>query len=116
MTATFFTTLGVPLLEGRMLTPREVAEGASLAVVDRTMAERYWRGGDALGRRFRVARRDGRNEWRTVIGIVAPFATNDLDAPPGPTAFVPLPQSDARGIGFLVRTGGCFSRRRRALS
>ena len=41
-----------------------------------------------------------------MVGIVSDFATDDLDAPKRPTAFVPLPQSEARGIGFLIRTSG----------
>jgi putative ABC transport system permease protein len=50
----YFTVLRIPLLQGRLWNGAEIARGARLAVINQTMARRYWPHGDALGKQVRL--------------------------------------------------------------
>jgi predicted permease len=86
VSAEYFPLLRIPVMQGRLWNPDETARGASLAVINRTMAQQHWPNGDAVGRQFRVANlRDeppyspaaaGAGGWIEVIGVVAD-ARND---------------------------------------
>jgi predicted permease len=60
----YLETLGIPLVAGRELDEADTDDAAPVAVINRSMAERYWPGGNALGGRFRM-----REEWVEVVGI-----------------------------------------------
>src|SRR5258708_37884724 len=45
----YFPLLRIPLLEGRIWDQAEDYRGASVAVVNQTLARRYFPGGDAVG-------------------------------------------------------------------
>ncbi len=47
----YFQTMGIPLLEGRMLDARD-GRGTTTVLVNRTMAEKFWPGESAIGKRF----------------------------------------------------------------
>lgn len=71
----YFTTLGIPLLEGRAFDARDTATSAPVVIVDETLAHHLWPGRSALGRRLRA----GTNRpWMTVIGVVPAVHQNDL--------------------------------------
>jgi len=65
VTPGFFEALRIPLLAGRDLGPGDRAGGLPVAVVNRTLAERFWPGNDAVGRTL-VA---GGTEV-TIVGVV----------------------------------------------
>jgi predicted permease len=72
----FFETMQIPILSGRALDARD-REGALLAaVVNESMARRYFGTVNAIGRRFRVALGEG--PWMTVVGVARDTWTNDL--------------------------------------
>src|SRR6185437_9075966 len=48
----YFKTLGIPVLRGRALAPSDTGTSARVAVINRTMAAKYWSGRDPLGQRF----------------------------------------------------------------
>jgi predicted permease len=64
----YLKTLGVQLVEGRLLDDRDGA-GAPLSVVTNdTLARQYWHGGSALGHRMRIGDSDG--PFYTIVGVV----------------------------------------------
>ncbi len=69
----YFEALGVPLVRGRVFDVRDGPGTSARAVVNATMAERYWRGRDAIGG---TIIRDG--VAMEVIGIVGDVAFSDL--------------------------------------
>src|SRR5262249_12859396 len=70
VTPGYFRTMGIPLIRGRGFGLDDDARGRPVAIVDRTLAERYWPGGDAVGARLSVD--DGGPAPRevTVVGVV----------------------------------------------
>ena len=100
-------TIGLPLLRGRDFTAAEGMSRTAVALINDTMAKKFWPGADPVGRRFRLARTEP-SEWFTVIGVTPDFVRNNVDddEPPLPAAFVPYPYAPTPNTGFTIRTAG----------
>jgi putative ABC transport system permease protein len=100
----YFTTLGVPLLRGRVFEDRDHAQAPSVVVVNRALAERFWPGNDPLGRPLRVLGEDER--VATVVGVVGDVKHGSLDE--AASAQIYLPQSQRPHIfnTLVVRAEG----------
>lgn len=69
----YFDAMGIPLQHGRAFEPTDREGSERVAVVNRTMAERYWPDASPLGQRFKVPGMEGPREsapWLTLIGVV----------------------------------------------
>jgi predicted permease len=66
----YFDALRIPLVAGRGFDGRDAAADRHTVVISRGMAERYWPGEDAVGRRIRLGRLENDPPWSTVIGVV----------------------------------------------
>lgn len=96
----YFETLGIPLLNGRLLTAQDRAESPRVAVINRTMADRYWNG-DAVGRRFTLA---ATGETLTVVGVVRDIKYTGVDEKPRSAVYFPISQVYAGVVTLHVRT------------
>ena len=71
-------SLGERLVAGRWLADTDREGGEDVALVNEAMAQKYWQGTDALGRRFRQG---GANRpWITVVGVVGNVRHNGVTA------------------------------------
>src|SRR5262249_2213269 len=86
----YFRTLRIPLLAGREFEDRDDATAMPSAIVNATLAHRFWGGAaNAIGKRIRFA--DG--DWRSVVGVVADVKYARIDESPRPFIYVPFFQS-----------------------
>jgi predicted permease len=86
----YFRTLRINLAAGREFEDRDDEHAAPVAVVNATLAQRYWGGASkAIGKRVRVA--DG--EWRTVIGVAADIKYVRINESPRPYVYLPFLQA-----------------------
>lgn len=85
VTPGYFDAMRIRLARGRLPTMAEVENRASVAVITRTTAERYWRGIDPIGRRLRVLT----PEWREIIGIIDDVRHWGPSAPVNPEVYLP---------------------------
>jgi putative ABC transport system permease protein len=106
VTAHWLRALDVPLIAGRDFTDREAADSVPVAIVNHTMAERFWKGDDAVGRRFRIAD-DSAIGWVTVIGVIRDIHNDDIDdTERTPSAYLPYPYLTTRNTGLTIRVAG----------
>jgi predicted permease len=63
----YLRTLGVPLLQGRLLGDRD-GEGTRTVLITKAMAEKFWPGKDPIGRRF--GQGADRSRWYEVVGVI----------------------------------------------
>ena len=70
VTPGLFETLGIPILEGRDVTAADRLGGAKVAVLNQTLARRYWPGQSAIGKRGAFRRAPAPGDWITVVGVV----------------------------------------------
>jgi len=100
----YFKALGVPVVAGRAFEPLDGPHSQPVAVIDQTMARRYWPNGNAIGQFVTVfpgiAPTD--EPQRQIVGIVQNARDGlPLDAERRSTVFLPLTQmADAQVIGF----------------
>ncbi|MEQ9401395.1 MAG: ADOP family duplicated permease [Longimicrobiales bacterium] len=87
----YFEAAGIPL-EGRGFTEGDRADGRLVAVVNRTMAERFWPGRSAVGQRLRVWN-DPVSPWMEIVGVAADIRSFGLDRDAPPIYYVPTTQS-----------------------
>jgi predicted permease len=98
-----FATLGVPMLFGRDFTATDDTAHAAVAVIDETLAKRYWAGAEALGQRIRTT---GDTTWMTIIGVAGSVRDGDAATPPRPHLYVSLLQWGGNSLSLALRTSG----------
>jgi putative ABC transport system permease protein len=115
VTPNFFQTMKTPLLKGRDFTMHDTAGGNWVAIINDTMARRFWPNEDPLGKRIRidVAPEDPARE---IIGVAHDIPTSPRQKRQEPAIFVPFFQASAHTTGpwtqqrlqltFLLRTPG----------
>lgn len=100
----YFSTLGIPLLEGRDFTQRDRADAPLVVIVSRTTARKYFGERSPVGARLRLGDEPTPGAWRTVVGVVGDVRNDDIDAPPVPHVYVPLAQRPERSLTIVART------------
>lgn len=109
VTPHFDQTMGLSLLRGRDFTDAEGWSHSPVAIINQTMARRFWTGRDPIGSRFRIARSDDKVEWFTVIGIVPDaklYGVDPGDSQPLTAAFVPYAYQQTLNTGLTIRVEG----------
>jgi putative ABC transport system permease protein len=115
ITPNFFPTMKTPLLRGRDFTSHDTASGTWVAIINETMARRFWTNEDPLGKRIRMDTAP-EDPAREIVGVVRDVPSNPQQKRQEPAIFVPFFQSSAHTTGpwtfmkmqltFLLRTGG----------
>ncbi|HZL50711.1 MAG TPA: ABC transporter permease [Terracidiphilus sp.] len=76
----YFEAAGIPLLRGRSFNEADRADSPLVAIVNRTLAERYWPGQDPIGKRMKVGVKESQTPWMTVVGEIADIKQTSADA------------------------------------
>jgi predicted permease len=95
----YFTTLGIPVLSGREFTRADDESAPLVAIVNRTMVMRYWKGEDPIGRRLQV-----KGRWARVVGVAADSKYESMRETPRPFFYVPLRQEFVLRSALNIRT------------
>jgi ABC-type antimicrobial peptide transport system permease subunit len=102
-------------LQGRIWSDAENSKGAHVAVINHTLAQRYFPNGDAIGHSLRLPGIEGNpatvlsppniaSSWLQIMGIVDDARNDGLRNVPIPSVFVPYTFSMGEGMEMLVRT------------
>lgn len=86
----YFSTLGIPILEGRALSDEDTDSTPPVAVINQQMAEQFWPGEDPLGKRFSTEGPGG--PFLEVVGIAKQGFYLFPGEPPLPFFYQPLKQ------------------------
>jgi predicted permease len=111
----YFSVLRIPLLQGRIWSVAENSKGAHVAVINRTLARRYFPNGDAIGHSLKMPGLEGNpatvlspphigSSWLQVVGIVDDARNDGLRTVARPAVFVPYTFSIGEGTEILVRS------------
>jgi predicted permease len=104
VTPGFFNAMGIPLLQGRVLSETDRTGSDGAVVISRSMARRLWPGESAIGKRLFWGGATGTP--RTVVGVVGDIRDVQLDADPAPLMFLPYGQAPVAGMTLVIRTDG----------
>jgi len=112
----YFSVLHIPLARGRFWTHDEIMRGARLAVVNQTLAQRFWPSGNAIGQQIRVPvlkaqppyQLDvpGSDGWMQIVGVVPDVRDDGIGKPVKPGIYMPYSVQMGMWTQILVRTTG----------
>jgi putative ABC transport system permease protein len=110
VTANYFETLSVPLLQGRFLTPADKEKTPAVVVINATMAKTYFAGENPLGKRMQIgATPESEVPWMEVVGVVGDV-TQGLGLEPKSEMYLPYRQADqvlpVFQLSVVLRTAG----------
>ena len=99
----FLSTMGIPLLQGRDLSSRDDANATKVALINETLARKYWPNENPLGRHFTL-----RDVDMEVVGIVGDTKYMSLRGDDPAIVYKPYMQNmdDLPQVHFEVRTTG----------
>jgi predicted permease len=107
----YFSVLKTPLISGRYFADSDDIKGQQVALIDETLAHRYWpnSNSDAIGQRLQVGTAHNRNTaaqspWLTIVGVVANIKSDGIDAASAPLIYRALFQDPDYGGVVYLRT------------
>jgi predicted permease len=107
----YFQTMAIPLVRGHDFSARDDGKAPQVAIVNETMAQRFWPGQDAIGKRFRVAVEPGAGGGETtvnrlveVIAVAKNSKYRTLGEDPTSHMYLPLWQDYNGSMAMLVRS------------
>ena len=110
----YFAALRIPLAAGRLWNETECRNGAHVALVNRTLARRYFPAGDAVGRSLKLPEIEERppevlaaphiaESWLEIVGIVEDARNDGVANPVTPAIYVPYSLQMGMRTEILVR-------------
>jgi len=115
VTPNFFATLKIPMLRGRDFNDRDTSNSPWVAIIDETMARRYFPEEDPIGKHLRLDL-SPEDQPREIVAVVKDIPASNPQTRQEPAMFVPYNQTAAHIGGpytflhlqmtFLMRTQG----------
>jgi putative ABC transport system permease protein len=100
----YFDVMGIRLVEGRSFRATDGQDAPRVAIVNETLARRYYRGRSAVGDHFQFSGDNAKP--LEIVGVVADTRTMDLSAPVEPEIYLPFWQAGAFSKHLVVRASG----------
>ena len=100
----YFLTVGVPLTAGRFFNTDDQLGKRPVILINRSLAERYWPGENAVGKRITFTSEPKEQDWRTVVGVVGDVKDFPNSPVAVPAFYWPLAQVPVRQVTLAVRT------------
>jgi putative ABC transport system permease protein len=106
--AGYFEAMRIPLLRGRTFDERDIATSPRVALINRTLAERYFPGADPVGTSVRFGGDSENAPMIEIVGIVGDVRAGGLAEPAFPEMFLPRGQNPDPWFRFvtIVARGG----------
>ena len=101
---TYFQTLGVPLLAGRMFDESDKTDGQAVVIIGKSVADKVFPGRDPVGRKIKYTALD--SEALLIVGVVGDVKITGLDQAIKPVLYYPFRQSASIFANLVVRTKG----------
>jgi putative ABC transport system permease protein len=92
ISADYFSTLGIPLKQGRLFNDGDNERSMRVVIINETMAREFWPGEEVLGKRFNFGGPEAEDPWATIVGVVADLKQMGAEAPVKPEMYFPYQQ------------------------
>jgi len=98
----YFQVMRTSIVRGRVFNDNDRMKAVPVAIINESLASRYFAGEDPIGRRIDF-------NWDTkgmqeIVGIVRDVKQHGLDMPTAPTIYVPFSQRSDSGMTVVVRS------------
>jgi putative ABC transport system permease protein len=105
VTPRYFSTMGIGLLRGRVFADLDRSGSEKVAVVNSTLAQRYFGSDDPIGKILELGDMAHPERWR-IVGVVADVKAFGPEEAAHADLYRPLGQVSFPLLGFVVRTTG----------
>jgi predicted permease len=95
----YFKTLGIPIVAGREFQRTDDEKAVPVAIVNETMAAKYWPGQDPIGQRLKV-----KDRWLQIVGVAKNVKYENKSELPRTFFYVPVRQNFLESEVVLMRT------------
>jgi len=99
----YFSALRIPLMAGRLFTESDNKAVERVAVISRSMADRFWPGGGAVGKRIKLGARDSNEPWLKIVGVVGDIRQNWWNPSARPAIYTAFLQSPRHAMTIVLR-------------
>ena len=106
----YFDALGIAVIKGRGITPADVSGAPNVAVVNQTLAARFFAGEDPVGQRVTVGQHASQ-----IVGVVADVTPHRPDQPAPPEIYWPIRQYPRLAAYLVIRIAPGVSGAERAV-
>ncbi len=105
VTPDYFRAMGTPLIGGRFLEEQDGRPNApEVTLINETLAKKYFRGADPVGKRIRFGRPTDKDPWVTIVGVVGDEKQDGLAAAVQPEVYSPLAKNATTDMTFVLRS------------
>jgi len=123
----YFRAMRIPLRQGRPFTEQDTGETTGVAIINETMARRFWPGENPVGQRIQTSfpaasapwRPRSNNAWLTILGVAGDVRELGLAEEIAPQIYLPYRQQPSSLMTLVVRAptepGGLAAAVRRAV-
>jgi predicted permease len=101
VSSSYFTTLQAQLLSGRYFTETDDASKPPAAIINETLAKRYFPNENPLGQHISF---DGQKSPLEIVGVVDDIKEGPLDIATRPAVYMPFSQNPDNSFFAIVRT------------
>jgi putative ABC transport system permease protein len=103
VSAGYFSTLGVPLLSGRVFSNQDTLDAPPTLIVNQAFVRTFFPNQDPINHQLSFV---WSKQPRTIVGVVGDENVNTLDATVTPVIYFPYSQDPEQNLNIVVRTGG----------
>jgi putative ABC transport system permease protein len=100
----YIAAMGIPLLRGRNFSDADNETAPDVALVNSTLARRFFTDGDPIGKRFLWGQPGKDEKWITIVGVVADTRLYGLDNPARLEVYSPYRQRPSADMNLVVRS------------
>jgi predicted permease len=111
VSANFFSTLSIPLLQGRAFDQRDQSDTQPVAIINQALARQYFPGANPLGKVIKLGRpEDPAAPWLNIVGVVGNVKTTSVFQEMGyvepATVYRPMTQTAPATMALVIRVAG----------
>jgi predicted permease len=100
----YLDTMGVRLLSGRDFRETDDASSPQVAIVNQQVAQHYWPGQSAVGKRFRL--NDAKGKWVEIVGVAVTSKYTFIAEPPSEFVYLPWRQLPRDHMYLVAESAG----------
>ncbi len=101
----YFDAMRIPLVRGRLFQSTDTRDAPPVALINVTMAKRFWPGRNPVGERIKFGN-GTHKDWATIVGVVGDVRSQSTDAPAPLEVYRPNTQQGLVFMHYAIRTRG----------
>jgi putative ABC transport system permease protein len=107
-TPDYFRSMGIRFVQGRPFAPGDRADGPAVAIINQSLARRFWPDAEAVGRRVNLGSVE-KPDFIEVVGVIADVKSFGQEEATHLDVYRPYAQAPFGLVAFTVRTGTAAS-------